>query len=101
MASKKKTLVLAAVALSMALSLGGGALAQTSPNFNLEWHLVGGGGGPSSSVHYRVSSAMGQAVSGKTPASSPKYRVEGGYEGGGGYTYIYAVYLPIVSKNHP
>jgi hypothetical protein len=43
MGNKEKTIVLASVVLLMVLGVRGGILAQTPPNYNLEWHLVGGG----------------------------------------------------------
>jgi len=33
-------------ALLAAVVIGGSALAQTSPSYNLEWHVIGGGGQP-------------------------------------------------------
>jgi hypothetical protein len=61
--TRKQILLTSVLVLLLAiLSLGGGALAQTSPNFNLEWHVIGGGGQPVSSARYIVSSTIGQGA---------------------------------------
>lgn len=102
---KRKIIVLALIALLLAVGLAGAILrdavpaaAQTSPSYNLEWHVVAGGGGVASSVSYRVSGVIGQALSGESSPSSTNYRVEGGFEGGGGFSILRGIYLPQVLK---
>ena len=43
-----RVLLLAALVFVLCLSAGGdrGVQAQTSTGYNLEWHVIGGGGGP-------------------------------------------------------
>ena len=69
-------------------------VAQTSTNYNLEWHVVGGGGGPVSSASYVVNSTVGQG------AASPPYSVGSRYIVSGGYwfTLVYRIYLPLVMR---
>jgi uncharacterized membrane protein len=105
---RRKITVVALIALLATLSLGSTILhsaapsvAKTSASYKLTWHVVGGGGGVVSSASYRASTTMGQALSGKSPPSSTNYRVEGGYEGGGGFTTRYYIYLPQVLRNAP
>jgi hypothetical protein len=46
--------------LALAWDEGGAVLAQISPSYNLEWHVIGGGQ-PASSTHYAVQGTAGQA----------------------------------------
>ena len=72
------------------------AVAQTSTNYNLEWHVIGGGGGPVSSASYVVRSTAGQGV------ASPPYSASGNYVVSGGYWSLppgYRIYLPLVIKD--
>lgn len=72
--------------------------AQTSPNYNLEWHVIGGGQ-PVSSAHFAVNSTAGQG------AASPPLSTSAHYAVGGGYWYSIAgartVHLPLVLRNAP
>ena len=86
------------LSLAALLLLAAGAQAQTSPNYNLEWHVIGGGGQPVSSAHYAVNSTVGQGIASPPVSSSAHYAVSGGYwYSGGGH----AVYLPLVLRNAP
>jgi hypothetical protein len=96
MNGKRHTIVLAAVVLLMMLSLGGGVLAQTSPSYNLEWHTIGGGGGPASSASYALHGVVGQMLGADALSSSASYVVRGGYVVG--FQMSYTIYLPLVSK---
>ena len=86
-------------ALGAVMGTGGLALAQTSPNYNLEWHVIGGGGQPVSSAHFAVNSTAGQGAASPPVSSSAHYAVSGGYwySIGGAR----AVYLPLVMRNAP
>ena len=59
---RRKSLILAfgLVLLLAVLTIGGAALAQTSSNYDLGWHVIGGGGQPVGSPHYVVHSTIGQ-----------------------------------------
>ncbi len=69
-------------------------VAQTSANYNLEWHVIGGGGGVVSSASYAVNSTAGQG------AASPPYSTGSHYAVSGGYWSIpvYRIYLPLVVR---
>ena len=41
-----------------------GALAQSSADFDLWWHVIAGGGGESASVSYAVNGSIGQPAVG-------------------------------------
>jgi hypothetical protein len=99
MKHKRGFLLLASAALLGAL-LGGGALAQTSPNYNLEWNVVAGGGHAAGSANYVVQSTLGQTTSGEAAPSSDNYVVSGGFWGVSGSAW-HPVYLPIVLRNQP
>ncbi len=102
MKSIQKLLVLLLAASLLTLAVGtiilrnaAPTVAQTSTNYNLEWHVVGGGGGPVSSASYAVNSTAGQGV------SSPPYSVGSRYVVSGGYWFIpiYRIYLPLLVRN--
>ena len=87
--------ILIVVGLVAAAAIGGSALAQTSPSYNLEWHVIGGGGQPVSSTSYAVNSTAGQGAASPPYLASASYVVSGGYW----FTPMYAIYLPIVLKS--
>jgi hypothetical protein len=103
--NRKRTFMILALALLLpALAVGGvflrsatPAVAQTSASYNLEWHVIGGGGQPAASTHYLVNSTAGQG------AASPPYSTSGHYVVSGGYWFaqIYKVYLPLVVRRSP
>jgi hypothetical protein len=80
------------------LAAGSVARAQSSPNYNLEWHTISSGGGTVASGNYIVGSIMGGPTSGAAPPASDNYVVQGGFVGGSGFTNIYRLYLPLVIK---
>ncbi|RZN39859.1 MAG: hypothetical protein EFT35_03425 [Methanophagales archaeon ANME-1-THS] len=58
------------------LCLTGIVYAQVSPNFDLSWNVIGGGGGPMSSANYRVDSTVGQIIG---VSESSNYKLSAGY----------------------
>lgn len=93
---KRAFVVLALALLLAALIAGSAALAQTSASYNLEWHVIGGGGHPVNSAHYAVNSTAGQG------AASPPYSAGANYVVSSGYWFrpSYANYLPLILKNY-
>jgi hypothetical protein len=100
---KHTSLLLALLVLVGVLAAGGmvlrntaPALAQTSTSYNLEWHVIGGGGLAVSSAHYVVNSTAGQG------AASPPYSASGNYVVSGGYWFrqTYRSYLPLIFRNY-
>ncbi len=80
--------------------IGGPALAQTSPSYNLEWHVIGGGGQPVSSASYAVNSTAGQGAASQPYSASPSYVVSGGYWfRSGNSPLVYFFHLPVVMKS--
>jgi hypothetical protein len=71
-------------------------LAQTSPGFDLSWHVIGNGGGESSSASFQVNGTIGQAAAGPPTLGSARFTVNSGYWAGDAGT---AVYLPLILKN--
>jgi len=98
MKQKKQKIIILAVMLLL-LAFGAAALAQTSTGFNLEWHVIGGGGGESSSVDYRVHGTIGQSVTSPPAASGAEFVVSSGYWPGGTPPAGTTIYLPAVLKN--
>lgn len=102
----KRTIVVLTLAALLGTVAVGAVLAQTSDNYNLEWHILAGGGGLASSGNYTVQGTAGQALSGASQPSSDNYQVGGGYWGGGGGfeelpNFDYTLYLPLLLKNNP
>ena len=93
---RRHVVVMAALAVLLAgLAVGSAVLAQTSANYNLEWHVIGGGGEPVTSAHYAVNSTAGQGAASPPYSTSRSFVVSGGYWFGGG---SYSVYLPLVRR---
>ena len=86
---------LSVTAVILILLLGGVAVwAQTSANYDLSWHVVGGGGGVSSSASYNVNGTVGQS------AASPRQAVGSSFVVNSGYWYgDTPIYLPFIQTN--
>ncbi len=98
--NRKRIVVVSALLLLLViLSLGGSAVAQISDNYNLEWHVVAGGGQTADSANYVVHSTIGQTLGGPAPTGD-NYRVGGGFWGVGGGSYR-VTYLPLIMRNSP
>jgi hypothetical protein len=96
--TEKQRIIILAVTLLLLLACGAVALAQTSAGFNLEWHVIGSGGGQSSSASYQVQGTIGQGAASPPTAGSADFIVNSGFWPGGvpaGTT----IYLPAILKN--
>ena len=83
------------IILLCGLLLAGTVLAMGSANFAIDWDVIGGGGGRSTSANFALNGTVGQAVTGYT--SSANFALCSGYWcGGGGYR----IFLPLVVRNH-
>jgi hypothetical protein len=98
MTGKHAVVIVALAAGLVILSIGGAVLAQTSANYNLEWHVVAGGGQPASSARFAVNSTLGQSTAGSNLLHSSRFVVGGGFQSGGG-SISYNLYLPVVVRN--
>ena len=96
---RKRPLIVCALLLVALMVTLGGASAQTSASFNLEWHVIGGGGEPVSSAHYMVNSTAGQGVASPPYSQSASYVVCAGYWCERFLTID--VFLPLLLKNFP
>ena len=96
----KKSMILMLAVLLTTVTVGGAVLAQTSASYNLEWHVIGGGGQPVASTHYLVNSTAGQAAASPPYSFSTHYVVSGGYWFSGGLA-LYWVHLPLVARRFP
>ena len=63
--------------LVTALTAAGVAVAQVSTNYNLNWHVLSGGGGSRASASYRVDDTLGQWP--EKASASASYRVDPGF----------------------
>jgi len=71
-------------------------LAQVSANYDLSWHVIGGGGGQSSSAGHTLMGTVGQPLVGAV--SSGSHALCSGFWCGG--VVQYRIYLPLVLRNH-
>lgn len=78
MALKPKLTPVAAFLL-LVLAVGTTVLAQSSASFDLGWHVIGGGGGESSSASYQVNGTIGQNVTGPPSVGSVSFVLSSGY----------------------
>ncbi|MDX9954638.1 MAG: hypothetical protein RBT75_11105 [Anaerolineae bacterium] len=83
--------------LVLSLRAGDSALAQTSATYNLEWHVIAGGGQPVSSASYRVNATVGQGAASPPLATSATYRLSAGYWFRG--IVPWRLYLPLVMRS--
>jgi len=96
---KKRSLIASMMLLAALLVALGGASAQTSVSYNLEWHVIGGGGQPASSANYVVNSTAGQGAASPPYSVSASYAVCAGYWCGGALTVD--LFLPLGLRNYP
>jgi hypothetical protein len=80
--------------LLLLTAVGIGVLAQTSSDFNLQWHVLAGSGGPSASADYQVNGTVGQSLAGPPQSGGNAFVVNGGY-----WQESLAVYLPLVARD--
>ena len=73
--------------------------AQTSSNYNLEWHVIGGGGKPVDSAHYAVNSTAGQGAASPPYLNSSSYAISSGHWFVSDYS-AYSVFLPVTVNNY-
>lgn len=83
--------------LVLGVGAGHSALAQTSASYNLEWHVIAGGGQPVSSSHYRLNGTVGQGVASPPLATSASYRLSAGYWFRG--IVPWRIYMPVVMRS--
>jgi hypothetical protein len=96
---QKQRITVLAVTMLLLLAFGAAVLAQTSAGFNLEWHVIGGGSGESSSADYRVQGTIGQSAASPPTASSAGFVVSSGYWSGSTGPAGTTIYLPAILKN--
>lgn len=96
---RKRDLIATGLLLASLIVTMGTGLAQTSGNFNLEWHVFGGGGQPVSSAHYTINSTAGQGAASPPYSQSASYVVCAGYWCSPGLTID--LFLPLVLRNYP
>lgn len=92
--SKKRWYLLAA-GLLLFVVVGTAVLAQTSANFNLEWHVIAGGGQPATSTNYRLNGTVGQGLAGPPAQTGSQFQSTSGYWVVGVEQFVY---LPTVLR---
>lgn len=96
MKQNKLTGFLALGVLLLLLTVGAGVTAQTSAGFDLEWHVIGGGGRESTSASYHINGTIGQSIASQPMTGSAHFTISSGYWfADGGRT----IYLPAILKN--
>lgn len=95
MGVKSKSIPLA-VFLLLVVAVGTTVLAQSSASFDLEWHVIGSGGGESSSASYHVNGTIGQSIAGPPTTGSASFVVSSGYW----FVEIgHTIYLPTILRS--
>ena len=92
---KKRIWLFLIVLLALGLMVGGGVLAQTGGNYDLNWHTIDGGGGQATGGGYTLTGSTGQPAAGS--ATGGGYSLTGGFWRGGGSS-VHTIYLPLVLK---
>jgi len=95
----KTVMILSSVFVTLLLTIGGSALAQTSP-FAILWYTVDSGGGEISDSEsgYTLVGTVGQPETGRLTATSG-YQLNGGWHMARHTTDLNHVYLPIILQN--
>lgn len=75
----KRHVILALLLLLPLLIVGSAVLAQISPSFNLEWHVIASGGQESASANYYVKGTFGQSLASQPQAGGTSFTVSSGY----------------------
>jgi hypothetical protein len=71
--------LLIGIVLGLTLVVGASVLAQTSGSYNLEWNVIGNGGGESDSASYQVHGTVGQGITSQPDMTSNNFTVSSGY----------------------
>jgi hypothetical protein len=79
----------------LGLAAGAAGLAQTSAGFNLEWHVLGSGGGQAASASYRVNGTVGQGIASPPYGGSARFSLSSGFW----YSDQMHLYLPVITSN--
>lgn len=98
---RHKTAKVLLVVAAVLLLVGAGTIvmAQISAQFDLGWHVVGSGGGASSSAGYQVRGTIGQGLAAPPVSSSASFSVSSGYWAPGTESAPdIRIYIPIVVK---
>jgi hypothetical protein len=101
MLSRRKPILLALYFL-LTLVAATTIVAQNSASFDLNWHVMGSGGGESSSSNYQINGTIGQHLASPAIAGSATFTLTSGYWfRGAGLTPspAYLIYLPAVLKD--
>lgn len=94
----RKRIVPILLALLFMALLGMTTQAGSSPNYAINWDVVGRGGPVMASAHYAVQSTIGQTAIGSY--QSPNYSMGAGYwQGYSKISFPSSVYLPIIFRN--
>jgi hypothetical protein len=95
-----RLLLLGVIAAILILLLTGTVLAQSSPNYTLEWYLIGGSGQVSGSDQFLVVGTAAQSAAGPPYPHSLNYVVSGGFWLGDSPPTFDWVYLPLTLRNY-
>ncbi|TKJ30054.1 MAG: hypothetical protein CEE40_06545 [Chloroflexi bacterium B3_Chlor] len=93
----KRILAATAILVVATSIVVGVAVAQVSANYDLSWHVIGGGGTRSTSANYVAMGTIGQAAVGMISGAS--HEVCAGFWCGAGEKC--RIYLPLMLRNYP
>ena len=92
-------ILLAVAAVLLLVGAGTIVMAQISAQFDLGWHVLGSGGGVSSSASYQVRGTIGQGLASSPVSNSASFSVSSGYWSGTGSAPEFHIYLPLVVRS--
>ncbi len=98
---QKRTILLVMASLLVLASFAGIAGAQSSPDFDLSWYVLGGGGSRAASGSYAMNGTTGQGI--VSSSASTSFQMQHGYWGRAYVPLIleHSTYLPLVFRDHP
>jgi hypothetical protein len=93
----RRRMWMAGLTILACLVVAGVVSAQTSSNYDLSWHVLGGAGSESASANHQVRGTLGQLAIGL--AQSDEHTLGGGYWYGMKGIFRHRLYLPIVLRS--
>ncbi len=98
---QKRTILLVMASLLVLASVAGIVGAQSSPDFDLSWYVLGGGGSRAASGSFAMNSTAGQGI--VFSSASTGFQMQHGYWGRAYVSALleHSIYLPVVFRDHP
>lgn len=96
MKQKREMLLLLLAGILLLFVVGTAVWAQTSASFDLDWQVIGNGGGESDSANFQVNGTIGQGLASPPGSDSAHASLASGYWVLGSGS---SIYLPVTIKD--